>query len=573
MEFIKNRKLGIRVKILVPSIVVLLLVCVLMSSILNKRAEKGMVRIGGQVAQSVAKAATGKFNLNQLANAVALGPSANTDQIVEALNAVLESYESVTDVYIVSGDKEKNTLTYVVSSNGITNGTLYDKKYEYLADVFENGNTMSNDSVKKSGGRKVITAYAPIKNDNKVICAMVCDYDATEISSEVAGSKTLSFVIGLICAILASGILAVIVSSVVKNLNIVNKKVSELASNEGDLTQTIQVTSGDETQLIADNFNILLGYIRTIMLSINDNADLLKNSSGEIVRNLGDANTNVADISSTMEQMSAAMRNTSQSIEDVATQIMEMNEQIELIYDKAKSGSESTDEINQNAENIRIKALETKRNAKSQAEKMAVELRNKIEKSKEVSEIETLTKQILNITGQTRLLSLNASIEAARAGESGRGFSVVAEEIGKLANESGAAAGRIQQVSQDVVSAVSELATEAEKMITFLNEVTLAGFDELEETSTAYSNDARQLRDLMEMFAGFSKNLREYSDKIKSVVNEVNVTADETSIGISNISDMTNEVAQRIADIEKDAVSSEAIATTLNGEVNKFKLN
>lgn len=543
-----------------------------MSTVLNKRAEKGMVRIGGQVAQSVARAATGKFNLNQLSNAVSLGPSANTDQIVEALTSVLESYEAVTDVYIISGDKDANTLTYVVSSNGIPNGTAYDKKYDFLADLFENGNTMSDDSMKTSNGRKVITAYAPIKNDNKVICAIVCDYDASEISSEVGGSKTLSFVIVLICAIVSSAILTIIVSSVVKNLNIVNKKVSELASNEGDLTQTIQVTSGDETQLIADNFNILLGYIRTIMLAINNNADQLKSSSGEIVKNLGDANTNVADISSTMEQMSAAMKNTSQSIEDVATQINEMNNQIEQIYDSAVDGSKSTDIINQNAENIRLKAVETKKNAKDKSEKMAENLRLKIEKSKAVSEIETLTKQILSITGQTRLLSLNASIEAARAGESGRGFSVVAEEIGKLANESGEAAGRIQQVSQDVINAVLELAEEAENMITFLEDVTLSGLDELEETSIAYSSDAGKLRDLMETFAKFSKNLREYSDNIRNVVNDVNITADETSLGISNISDMTNEVALRIANIERDAVNNEAIAADLNGEVNKFKL-
>ena len=92
---------------------------------------------------------------------------------------------------------------------------------------------------------------------------------------------------------------------------------------------------------------------------------------------------------------------------------------------------------------------------------MAELLRQKIEKSKAVEEVRELTKNIINIAEETNLLALNASIEAAKAGDAGRGFVVVADEIGKLAMNSAQAATEIQKVTAEVIQTVDELAEEA----------------------------------------------------------------------------------------------------------------
>ena len=567
----KTRKLNISAKVIIPTIILNILVCILISTSITNKAKEGMVQIGGQVAQSVAQASSGKFNLTQLKQMVDLGAGADTSNVTTALQSIVDTYD-VLNVSILVADPSTSSVSYTVSTKNVSFGQAFEHDSSYFDDLLNNQVCMSDDFISKSSSGSVITAYSPIISDEKVLCIVATDYDATSIEDEINSCRKMSVVISLICAIISSLVSVLIIKTVVRNLNKVNGKISELASNEGDLTQTIEIISGDETELIAGNFNKLLDFIRNIMLSINKNADDLKGSATEIVENLGSAKDNVTDISATMEQMSAAMQNTTESIAKVADEINSMNSQIDAIYVEAQEGIESTKLISTNAEDIRNVAENSKKIARDKADDMADLLHEKIEKSKEVEQIDTLTQQILGITNQTRLLSLNASIEAARAGESGRGFAVVAEEIGKLANESGEAAGKIQEVSTNVIDAVTELAKEAENMINFLNEVTMDGFDKLEETSVSYSKDANELSLLMDKFAQLSRALRDSSDNIHTAVNIVNETAGETSIGINNVADMTGEMEQMIYGIEKEAKSNEAIALELSKEVNKFKL-
>lgn len=567
----KTRKLNISAKVIIPTIILNILVCILISTSITNKAKEGMVQIGGQVAQSVAQASSGKFNLTQLKQMVDLGAGADTSNVTTALQSIVDTYD-VLNVSILVADPSTSSVSYTVSTKNVSFGQAFEHDSSYFDDLLNNQVCMSDDFINKSSSGSVITAYSPIISDEKVLCIVATDYDATSIEDEINSCRKMSVVISFICAIISSLVSVLIIKTVVRNLNKVNGKISELASNEGDLTQTIEISSGDETELIAGNFNKLLDFIRNIMLSINKNADDLKGSATEIVENLGSAKDNVTDISATMEQMSAAMQNTTESIARVADEINSMNSQIDAIYVEAQEGIESTKLISTNAEDIRNVAENSKKIARDKADDMADLLHEKIEKSKEVEQIDTLTQQILGITNQTRLLSLNASIEAARAGESGRGFAVVAEEIGKLANESGEAAGKIQEVSTNVIDAVTELAKEAENMINFLNEVTMDGFDKLEETSVSYSKDANELSLLMDKFAQLSRALRDSSDNIHTAVNIVNETAGETSIGINNVADMTGEMEQMIYGIEKEAKSNEAIALELSKEVNKFKL-
>ncbi len=203
---------------------------------------------------------------------------------------------------------------------------------------------------------------------------------------------------------------------------------------------------------------------------------------------------------------------------------------------------------------------------------MANALYDRIEKSKAVERINDLTADIIKITDQTSLLSLNASIEAARAGESGRGFAVVAGEIGALAANSAKTAKEINQVSSMVIEAVTELAAEADRMIRFVEQETVAGYDKLLENSQSYQKDMERLNGILREFAEESGRLKENMDRISASVESVRVAVEESAEGITNVAQISVELNQGMEDIESEADGNLGIAGQLQSEVHKFKV-
>lgn len=185
-------------------------------------------------------------------------------------------------------------------------------------------------------------------------------------------------------------------------------------------------------------------------------------STMRVVDNLSNAGESITSISATMEEMSAAMEETSATLRQVNESTGDVYENVQKISDNANEGQTFSGGIMHKAAEIYDSAVTAQKEAQIKAKEIAAAVNEKIEKSKAVQEISVLTDNILNITSQTNLLSLNASIEAARAGEAGRGFAVVANELGNLATNSAEAAVQIQKVSAEVIQAVDELAESAE---------------------------------------------------------------------------------------------------------------
>lgn len=569
---IRTRRLTIRAKILIPSIIIVVLVCGLMGYNSYTRFEKSMVRMGVEEADMAATIVADSLDAN-LVYKVTVGSEGT--QVYQNLQGDLRKKQKACGIaflYTLYTDGKKVYYGVDSDEDAAKVGDEFAESYAELESVF-GGKEYIQDYIDHTEDGDLITVYKPIEdNAGKVVAILGCDYDASSIAAELQKAVVQTLQIGGICLILAILILTIIVSRITKGLMQVNAKIYDLVHNEGDLTQKLDVRSGDELELIAGNVNELLAYIRKIMIGISSGSMRLMSSSRKMVDHLSSADESITDVSATMQEMSAAMEETTSSLNQITEAIDEIYSSVERIAGNADAGKVSSQEMESRASGANDAAAEGEKKANIETEKMAASLNEKIAKSKSVEQIEILTSNIIEITEQTNLLALNASIEAARAGEAGRGFAVVADEIGKLAGNSADAAAKIRQVSAEVIQAVDELAEGSQQMIEFVRNSTEEGFGGLVATSENYATDANAMRAMMEQFAQTAEELRSTMDGIRESISAVNIAVEESAKGIAGVSESSVQLTGNVNDIQSEASDNNGIAEDLATEVGKFKL-
>lgn len=569
---IRTRRLTIRAKILIPSIIIVVLVCGLMAYNSYTRFEKSMVRMGVEEADMAATIVADSLDAN-LVYKVTVGSEGT--QVYQNLQGDLRKKQKACGIaflYTLYTDGKKVYYGVDSDEDAAKVGDEFADSYAELEPVF-GGKEYIQDYIDHTEDGDLITVYKPIEdNAGKVVAILGCDYDASSIAAELQKAVVQTLQIGGICLILAILILTIIVSRITKGLMQVNAKIYDLVHNEGDLTQKLDVRSGDELELIAGNVNELLAYIRKIMIGISSGSMRLMSSSRKMVDHLSSADESITDVSATMQEMSAAMEETTSSLNQITEAIDEIYSSVERIAGNADAGKVSSQEMENRASGANDAAAEGEKKANIETEKMAASLNEKIAKSKSVEQIEILTSNIIEITEQTNLLALNASIEAARAGEAGRGFAVVADEIGKLAGNSADAAAKIRQVSAEVIQAVDELAEGSQQMIEFVRNSTEEGFGGLVATSENYATDANMMRAMMEQFAQTAEELRSTMDGIRESISAVNIAVEESAKGIAGVSESSVQLTGNVNDIQSEASDNNGIAEDLATEVGKFKL-
>lgn len=569
---IRTRRLTIRAKILIPSIIIVVLVCGLMGYNSYTRFEKSMVRMGVEEADMAATIVADSLDA-KLVYKVTVGSEGT--QVYQNLQGDLRKKQKACGIaflYTLYTDGKKVYYGVDSDEDAAKVGDEFADSYAELEPVF-GGKEYIQDYIDHTEDGDLITVYKPIEdNAGKVVAILGCDYDASSITAELQKAVVQTLQIGGICLILAILILTIIVSRITKGLMQVNAKIYDLVHNEGDLTQKLDVRSGDELELIAGNVNELLAYIRKIMIGISSGSMRLMSSSRKMVDHLSSADESITDVSATMQEMSAAMEETTSSLNQITEAIDEIYSSVERIAGNADAGKVSSQEMESRASGANDAAAEGQKKANIETEKMAASLNEKIAKSKSVEQIEILTSNIIEITEQTNLLALNASIEAARAGEAGRGFAVVADEIGKLAGNSADAAAKIRQVSAEVIQAVDELAEGSQQMIEFVRNSTEEGFGGLVATSENYATDANAMRAMMEQFAQTAEELRSTMDGIRESISAVNIAVEESAKGIAGVSESSVQLTGNVNDIQSEASDNNGIAEDLATEVGKFKL-
>ena len=349
-----------------------------------------------------------------------------------------------------------------------------------------------------------------------------------------------------------------------------NEIISGIDNRQGDLTRRVTITNNKEVASVGGGINAFMAKLQEIFRMISSNSRELEGVVNEVRESVQTSNGSVSDLSALTEELSATM----QDISDNASRI---NENTESVAGEVKSIAEKTIEINQytkemkeHAEAMEHAARENMDTTGAKVNDIVSVLSQAIEDSNSVNQVDNLTNDILNIASQTNLLALNASIEAARAGDAGKGFAVVASEISQLAAASQEAANNIQSINAIVITAVHNLADNANGLVEYMNEKILPEFQKFVESGGAYHDKATFIESVMADFEAKTDSLQNSMDEIANSVNTISHAIEEGVSGVVSAADSTQVLVSDMDKISKKMDENFAIAEGLKKETSVF---
>ncbi len=408
------------------------------------------------------------------------------------------------------------------------------------------------------GGKK--WGYAIVVKESEVL------KDANRMAVVIGG-------IGLVGLLLAGTLIVFIAGSIAKPLTTTAQYVDHLAS--GDLRESADaalLARGDEVGDIVRSIGNLQTSLKGIIADVVRRSQDSSAKAVQSSENLTSLNGNINEVAAATEHISAGMEETAATSQQMSSTTSELRDATRFIAEKAQKGSVEVQEISKRAANLKAEAVESKDTAYNTRERIHGRLTKAIDDAKSIEEIRSLSNAILEITSQTNLLALNAAIEAARAGEAGRGFSVVAEEIRKLAENSSGTVKEIQTITGVVIDSVRALSESSEEMITFIDTEVIQDYENLVNIGEQYYKDAGYIDSLIADFSASSQQLLAEIENISSSVHEVSQAANDGATNITAIASQSADIAKLSEDVLARMQDIKASCTALVDAMKIFKI-
>ena len=484
----------------------------------------------------------------------------------QALHGKIDEYHRIIDTVSYDTPEEKQRDVEMLAA--IENSW---NSYEAAADKVS--------ELYKAGQRdKALTMVAEDTKDEFAVfdAAIVKAIDFNKQGAEDAGKDCTNtyhdvLVSSLLLVFVALAVSLALAVYLIRNIKASVQEILRVSGQvaKGNLTEQVHITGGDEFAQIASEYNTMLKNVRTLIKTLQSNAQQVAAASEELT--------------ASAEQSAQVTQQIAQSITDVsqftADQMTDMDKASAVAGDVAASSETAAGVIGQTMDKTK-QAVQRANEGNTIVEATVAEMQQIAgtvtdsaaviarlgERSKEIGDI---VETISGIAGQTNLLALNAAIEAARAGEHGKGFSVVAEEVRKLAEQS-------EEATQHISTLIRSIQDETEKAVVTMDQGTKEverGRESVGSAGKAFGEIRRVVADVEESSNTVTERIQGLQQNIRNIVSSIaNVTQEARKVAAESqsVSAATEEQAAGMQEIASGSRSLAMLAQNMQEAANKF---
>lgn len=554
----KVRKVSLTTRVLIINILVLLIANATLGAVSISQTKKSMKQAIQQRMLDAANSAAAAVDGDILETVQK--DDADTEGY-QAIYHTLDNFRNSIDVEYIYGlrQSDDDTFTFTVDPDP-DDPAEFGAEAETTAAMRKagKGKAAVDDEPYEDEWGRFYSAYSPVFNSSGDVAGIIAaDFSAEWFEKEISRHVITTAIIAACTMAVSIVIILILIGNMKKGFNTLNHKLCDLADGSGDLSKEINITSGDEFEVIADSMNTFIGQIREIVLGVKNSVESSTSSSNEL--------SDIAEqASETMNSLSDAVTGVSKGAMQQAQDVSEAAENVSMIVEKLTIMHEMIDKAENYAENMHNNSNEVSGSFHVLIKAIHDSMTELQEVTQEISTVGASVDSVIeaadainSIASQTNLLSLNASIEAARAGEAGKGFAVVAGEIGTLAVQANESAVSIKDIMDNLkkqttkaISLVKELNTamsEQNHSSTYSSQHLDTLFQDIERTKETLDIIRSEVMEI----EGACTALDNTVESLSAISEENAASADVTASSVSEITGIIRTVSDK-ADHIKD---------------------
>ena len=416
-------------------------------------------------------------------------------------------------------------------------------------------------------GKRYLYVYAPTGATGITLCGLIPYENIMEDAKAIRNITVILVILAVAIALIIGNRIAVSISKTLYEMVDSLEKVAE-----GDLTTDFVTKRKDEFLRLNEGLNHMLNGFRDIITDVKGFGKEVNNLSGTVAEIADSIHVSMSGISDSADEVARGVVSQSEDAENCNVKMTEFSNQIIVVCEQAENMGSMTDKASDAVRQGKV-IIENLNQQSETIVKLANELGQDIENVKKRSDdIEDIIDTINEIASQTNLLSLNASIEAARAGENGRGFSVVADEIRKLASQSMEAADQIKHIVENIRKTTQQTTDSAKKT----EEYIFKQADSLEETITIFASINNCVDELVNGLNRMLKDMRGISNErnqMEDSIHSISAVSHQIAASTGGVANTLGEQVQLLSKLTEQAERLARRVASLEKAMSKFKIN